>query len=140
MKRWIILSAVVLFLLAGCHQEKEALGHMEELSIEQLTEKINRQDDFVLALTKTTCGPCQRFHENAQVYLQDHEEVIYYLVWDHQEDQTRARSLITSYVGNTNVTPDLFMIEQGKVSNRYWDDYDGLDEETLAQWIEKYRP
>ena len=79
------ISLLMLFSISSCGNKvekfeietSEGITATVELTKDELIEKINNQDDFVLFLSQPTCAACANFKPIVNEYISQNEVVIY---------------------------------------------------------------
>jgi len=139
-KRYLCAFAAMLVILCGCGADSSEPGRVETITIAQLKEKMDKQEDFALVFTMTWCGHCATFMDMLDGYLPDHNVVVYDLVVDNEADYDKALEELKPLFPDFTGTPDLYYVEQGNIKSRFWDEFEdeGLDEITFHKWVKKY--
>lgn len=142
MKKLLCISFCVLSLLiTGC--AKADLGKMNDISQEQLAEKMDNKDSFIVVFTQPTCGYCNEFKEMLEDYLPDHGVTLYDLSIDRkvlsEEELDELLEKIHVYFPDMSSTPDLYYVKDGEIVSNF--DADKIDlnvEENFNAWIDQY--
>lgn len=139
-QRYLVLWVSFLLLLSGCHSGSATPGRMESITTLQLEEKMKQQEDMVVVFTMSTCVHCQTFKEMLEDYLPDHNVVLYEVMFDQEANPEQALKELETMFPDFTGTPDLYILEKGKIKSRFWDEYQevGLDETSFHSWIKKY--
>lgn len=138
--RYFCFFVSLLLLVSGCSSSSGEPGRLETIDTEQLIEKMNQQEDLVLVFTMSDCIHCQNFKEMLDGYLPDHNVVLYEVVVDMESNPEQALKELESRFPDFTGTPDLYILEQGKIKSRFWEEYEevGLDETSFHSWVKKY--
>jgi len=138
--------ALIAFALCGCGGNGNSVdnettaepGKVEKITTAQLVEKMNQKEDFALVFTQTTCGHCQAFLSIMDVYMKDHNVLLYDMVLDEEPDVDAALAQLKTVFPDFTATPDVYCVEKGEIKSRFWEEYDSLDESTFHDWVKKY--
>ncbi len=138
--RYFCLFVSLLLLLSGCSSGSNIPGRIDTINTAQLVEKLNQKEDFVLVFTMSDCIHCQNFKEILNEYLPDHNVVLYEVMVDVEANPEQALTELESYFPDFTGTPDLYVLEDGKIKSRFWDEYQvvGFDETNFLAWVKKY--
>lgn len=142
MKKLLCISFCVLSLLiTGC--AKADLGKMVDISQEQLAEKMDNKDSFIVVFTQPTCGYCNEFKKMLEDYLPDHGVTLYDLSIDRkvlsEEELDELLEKIHVHFPDMSSTPDLYYVKDGEIVSNF--DADKIDlnvEENFNAWIDQY--
>lgn len=142
MKKLLCISFCMLSLLiTGC--AKADLGKIEYISQEQLAEKMDNKDSFIIVFTQPTCGYCNEFKKMLEDYLPDHGVTLYDLSIDRkvlsEEELDELLEKIHVYFPDMSSTPDLYYVKDGEIVSNF--DADKIDlnvEENFNAWIDQY--
>ena len=142
MKKIICIGFCVLSLLiTGC--AKKDLGKIDYITQEQLAEKMDNKDTFIVVFTQPTCGYCNQFKKMLEEYLPDHGVTLYDLSIDRNtlsEDELNEllANIRTDFPDMTS-TPDLYYVKDGEIVSHFDADKVELDkEENFNNWIDQY--
>lgn len=124
MKKIMIIMCTLAVLLGGCDtKNKEYVrdttpGTLEKTTLEDIYEKFENKEDFVLLITFTFCAHCQRLKEVLEPYLENHHVVVYELVMDElvptNKEYEEAKAKLNKYLKDYEGTPSFYYIEDGK--------------------------
>jgi len=110
----VVIAAIGLMIYASVtlNKEEENLDqYLVELTIDELQEKINNKDSFILVISQTTCSHCAEYKPRLKKILQEYNIVGYYIEKDTlNEDEESKLSAIASISG----TPTTIFIENGE--------------------------
>ena len=94
-----------------------------ELSVDEVVEKINNKDSFVLCISQTTCTHCKSFKPKLETVSEKYEVDIYYIDIDkYDEDEISLFKKNVSFDGSTPVTAFIVDGEEASASNRLFGD------------------
>lgn len=147
--KFILVFSLFSVLLCGCSYERSTqAGRILSVTMEEVQEKIDHKDTFILEYSQSFCKYCQEFKEEVLLeYLTDHELIVYNVVIDELDD----RSLVDAFVEKhptpdkfltsdqfpTDIlTPSFYFIEKGEVKE-IWAGKLSIDE--LESYVTKYR-
>ncbi len=81
----IIIVLVGLIILLSEDEEK----YLSEITYNELVEKINNEEDFILYIKQTNCGHCQNFTPNLQKVLTNYKIKAFYLNLTNLEQENK---------------------------------------------------
>lgn len=137
--KYICAFAAFLVLLSGCGDGKKSEpGRVEEISTEQLVEKMNNKEDLAVVFTQINCEHCKKFMLLLDDYLPNHNLVLYDVVLDNESDRTAAQKQLEELFPDFTGTPDIYYIEGGELKSRFWDEEKSITEKTFQSWVNKY--
>lgn len=138
-QRYFCLLVSLLLLLSGCSGSSTP-GRIETITTAQLVEKMNQQEDLTLVFTMSDCVHCKTFKEMLEEYLPDHNVVLYEVVVDLEANPEQALTELETMFPDFTGTPDLYILEDGKIKSRFWEEYQdvGLDKTSFHSWVKKY--
>ncbi|WP_294578599.1 thioredoxin family protein [uncultured Thomasclavelia sp.] len=155
----IITFIIMILLISGCQfasinhiQKDTSLSGIHELNYQELEEKLNSDDLFVLYIGRPDCGDCQEFYPILTAYLQENEGVyLYYLNIQAFRDaamQEDASDDEIAFYDNMREeldfdwTPTLKLVNNGETIDEYTylssEYYEIEDEEKRAQAKQEY--
>lgn len=82
-----------------------------KLSFNELEEKINNKDTFILVITQTTCSHCQEYKPNLKKVLADYNLYAYEI---EQDSITKEERKKLDQIANISGTPTTIFIIDGK--------------------------
>ena len=107
----IILLVVAILYFFGYFDKK---NYCTEISLEQLEDKINNKDTFILFIGSTNCSHCKDFQPTLNQIIKDYDLTIYYInVYKLNSDQNTK---LLSLINYGSSTPQLYFIENGGYS------------------------
>lgn len=119
-KRAIILGSICLVILIGAFIADRVLSksYLKELKYNEVIEKIESKDDFVLLISQTTCTHCISYKPKLEEVANEYKINIYYIEVDSLNDEEREK--FSSYINysSTPVTVFLKNGEESTVANR----------------------
>lgn len=137
LKRYLCFFAVCLFLLVGCG----AKGSVKEINTKELITKLDNKESFIISFSQTTCPHCITFKEMLDGYLKKQEVTVYDVVLDKEDDFDWAIGQLETKFPSFNGTPDVYIIENGQIKSRLWDELEageGFTEDNFHNWLTKY--
>ena len=116
--KWTVIAIVVLaivgiissgFILKS--REKEMDKHLVELNMNELREKIENKDSFILVITQTTCSHCAEYKPVLKKVLHKYDIVGYFI----EEDKLSKQELgELKEIANVSGTPQTIFITEGQ--------------------------
>lgn len=114
MKKIIIVLLIIIssLIITGCSNDEV----IKEISYEELEERINNKESFILELVQTGCSHCEEFSPRFQAILKTNNLNAYSLnLYNLTEDEIEKFDNLTTVTG----TPTVLFFEDGKeTSNR----------------------
>lgn len=112
MKKIMILLLASLVLITGCSKDAEY-----ELNSQQVTDKIEAGDSFMLYISSSSCSACQIFTPVYKEVKAEYDEYLFMLDYAKQrnEDEESLEKLLSDYLGNINATPTVLIIKDKEV-------------------------
>lgn len=150
MKRKIFTLLLGLSLLCGCsfYERSDNPGTYASITTEELDEKLNNQESFVLSISATYCSHCHNFKRDVLTdYLKDHEINYYNIVSDQLEDIGPVFEILKEHPYPQHAlkngmdpdmlyTPLFYFIKDGEFKDTY---LGTMDEKTFDGYIVKYQ-
>lgn len=100
-KRIFIMITALLLLLTGCGEKKEVY---HEITLDELTSKIEAKDDFILVLGSSSCSACATYKITMEKVVQNYDVEVFYLDGGDLENEARAKLLNIVYYNSTPTT------------------------------------
>lgn len=109
----ILLITLIIFLLINNKGNNNNKGDLTEITYEQLQEKIDSKEDFIIVLSQTTCSHCASYKPIVkQVAKKYNLNNVYYLDYDkYDEDEIKKILKELKFDGGT---PTTFFFKKGK--------------------------
>lgn len=118
MKKIFMLMIVLLFVLMGCSSKS---GEISYIDINQLNEKIENSDDFVLVLGLDTCTACIAYKPTLEELVNNKDLDIYYLQLKASWSDSAKQEVIDYFSDELNYsimgTPTTFFIKDGEIED-----------------------
>lgn len=145
-KNKIIKFTIIFLLLTGCsnsYKRSELSGNYKSITVDELNEKLEMKETFVLSISRTTCSHCIDFKKNVlESYISNHEinfydilidkissvDSIYKIIKDHPYP---SKFLTEDMDPEAIYTPAFYFIVDGEYKEMYlgamdMDMFDGL--------------
>lgn len=90
----IILGAIVAIIFAGIKMHQNQVNqdkHLIKLSFDDLNDKINNKDTFILVITQTKCSHCKEYKPNLKKVLADYDIYAYEIEQDTLTSEERKK-------------------------------------------------
>lgn len=110
----IILFISLIIILVKNNQNNnnnQKEGYLVEVTFEEIKEKINDKEDFVIVLSQTTCSHCAEYKPILKQVAKSKNIIIYYIDFDKYEDQADE---IIEFFNFDGGTPTTFFFKEGK--------------------------
>ena len=106
----IILIALIIFLIIN--SAKNTKGDLIEITYDEIQEKIDNKEDFIIILSQTTCSHCAEYKPTAKQVAKKNNIVIYYMDYDKYKKEIQKK--ILSDFKFDGGTPTTFFYKEGK--------------------------
>ena len=127
----LCLMLVVVFFLSGCDSKK--LNTYQEISYQEYTDMMDRDESFPLVIGSSTCSACSMFKGTMESFIKKYQIVVYYI--DISKLSEDDLNLLKSEV-NFSSTPTTIFVENGKHTSVY---YRIVGSESLANVVKAYK-
>lgn len=124
-----IIMFLMIILLTGCGNPKYT-----EISYEQLKEKLDNKDTFVLLLGSDTCSACANYKITMEKVMKDKKIEIFYVNLNLLSEQDYAK-IYSKFVVNS--TPTTIFIKDGEEISTYERLTKSEDYKTVVEKLEK---
>ena len=113
MKKTLFIILICLVLLTGC-KTKDEKGKLITLDYDELKEKIDNEDSFILVVTRTDCSHCAIYIPRLEKVLKEYELTAYQIEVDTWKDSEKDD---LGEICNVSGTPTTIFIENGEEKN-----------------------
>lgn len=139
----IVSILVICLCVVGCskkeYERDSSAGERRFILLEQMEEKIENQDDFVLLFAQSTCMSCGEVNEILKEYLLTHNVTVYEVILDFEETtEVENKQVIDSYFTDFSTTPVFYYLKDGKQTDQLTPDA-SFDESVFDQWVVEYK-
>lgn len=121
-KKIFILVIVCLVILVGAFIADRILGksYLNEIEYDEIIEKIENKEDFVLLISQTTCSHCANYKPKLKDVANEYKLNVYYIDVDllEEEEYNNLNSYLSFKTAGTPVTLFLLNGEEKTVANR----------------------
>lgn len=118
-KNYIIIAIICIIIIIFLAYSNQNKNKLIELNVDEVIEKIENKDTFVLCITQTTCQHCANYKPKLEKISKEYNIEIYYIDIDKYSDKKQQDfKNAVSFDGSTPVTA---FIKEGKettASNR----------------------
>lgn len=108
----VITMLIIVFLAIGKSKE----GNLLELNLNNLKEKIENKETFVLCISKTTCSHCNDYKPKLESVASEYNIDIYYIDVDKYDEEEFSN--LISFDGSTPTTIFIKNGDEETTSNR----------------------
>lgn len=113
-KKFFIISIcslilIILFIVAFNYYSRPRLY---ELDVNQVKEKIDNKDSFILCISATYCSHCKEYKPKLEDISKEYRMDIYYIDFDKYSDE--EQNLFRDYVSFDGGTPVTLFIKNGE--------------------------
>ncbi len=122
-KTWVLFLCMSL-LLFGCKFVKKDMtveqDQVQYIGIEDVIDKIDHKDTFVLIVTRKHCPYCESLLEMIDQTKANHKTMIYVVVMqdDTKEQLLNDSEKLKKYLDEASITPQYYYIKDGEVVSR----------------------
>ena len=113
----IILAIILIAFLIIININNKKTGSLISLTYQQLQEKIDKKDDFILVVSQSTCSHCATYKPKLKIIAQDYNLDIYYIDYDLEKDNIKKEFLDNYDLDGS--TPTTMFIKNGKQTNMF---------------------
>ncbi len=113
----IILAIILIAFLIIININNKKTGSLISLTYQQLQEKIDKKDDFILVVSQSTCSHCATYKPKLKIIAQDYNLDIYYIDYDLEKDNIKKEFLENYDLDGS--TPTTMFIKNGKQTNMF---------------------
>lgn len=131
----LLLCSVALYACQSSQEAKtEVITSTQSISLEEVEEKIGKQEDFYLYVGRPTCPYCQKFFPNLEKAIQDTQVSVYYLNTDEESSE-----LVKNFVSSQNIetVPHLTFYHDG-AKQGYLEKGSQTPLEEIEQFLKQY--
>lgn len=89
-------------------------SYLVELTFDELQQKVDNKDSFILVITQTNCAHCAEYKPVLKKVLAKHEITAYEIAQDKLDSEKKAKLNI---IANTSGTPNTVFIVDGEEVN-----------------------
>lgn len=147
MKRMIycLFTCFCLLIVSGCTKDAYARdttpGKLEKITVEEMQQKVEAKETFVVVFTQSWCGHCKAFVEMLDDYLPTHNVTVYDVVLDEDpiKEQTVKLDMIRKTFPDMNATPALYYVVDGVQKDELVPDDDGITKKAFDTWVQKHQ-
>ena len=105
----IILLIVIISILLS---NNKGTGELTKLNYNQIKEKINNKEDFILIVSRSTCSHCASYKPKVEQIAKDYKITVYYTDYDEEKKDNQKKLLETLHLDGS--TPMTLFINNGK--------------------------
>lgn len=110
----VIIFAIGALIYAGVvlnNKEKNENKYFHELTIDELVEKCENKESFILVISQTTCSHCAEYKPRLKKILAKYKIDGYYIEKDLLDEEQTAK---LNSIANISGTPTTVFIEEGE--------------------------
>lgn len=108
----IIVFIVIVAVLIGSNGAREKAGKLIPIRYNELLEKMDNKDSFILLVSQSTCSHCASYKPKLTEIAKDHSVDIYYIDYD-MENKDIQKEFLEKF-NLSGATPITMFIENGK--------------------------
>ena len=136
MKKIFLSVVCCMMFLTGCAASDKG-GKIKDITLEQIQEKLEKKDNFVLIVSRESCQHCQDLKEMLNKTIKEHATILYKYEMDETsmdalvKDATLLQqALVEKDASSEYSTPHIYYIYEGVVR----DSFTGYDESQPSQF------
>lgn len=119
-KKIFIISLIIFFILISIliinniinNKNNLKTGNLIELTYNQIEEKLNNKDSFILIVSKATCSHCASYKPKVKNVASEYHTDIYYIDYDTETKENSEKLL--NFFNLDGSTPITLFIKDGK--------------------------
>lgn len=138
-----ILACTMLLVLSGCssYTRDSEPGKVENITVTQMQEKIDKKESFIIVFTQIGCGACKEFKAMLDGYILSHNVTVYDVVLDEAPEEDRKSELetIRKTFPGMNATPSLYYVKDGKLENKVDTTKESITKDRFDDWVQTYK-
>lgn len=117
MKKIIISIFAMLLLLTSCGKSQNDFV----LKSNQVIDKIENKETFLLYITSETCPACQLYDPVYQEVNEDYPNLLFKLDYIDESENNKEvfDELVKNHIGSIKATPTTFVVIEGEVKESY---------------------
>jgi len=104
----LLFSVVLMMVMVGCSSK---LSTYQEVSLDDLYQKLEKKDSFILTIGSADCSHCASFQPKMETVIKIHQVTVFYIDTS-KLDKTEYRKLIQKL--NFTGTPTTMFFKDGK--------------------------
>lgn len=109
----IILIFICLIIILIFNKDNHAKnGSLVKLSYQEVLDKVENEDDFILAVSQSTCSHCATYRPKLQEIAKDYGIDIFYI--DYDTESTKNQDKFLKEFDLSGATPTTLFIKNGK--------------------------
>lgn len=116
MKKTIVALLLSLIFITACGSKADY-----KLTADQVIEKIENNEEFLLYVSNDGCGACQIFSPVYKDVGEEYPNLLYEINYgvEASSNQDSLEKLLNTYTGAINATPTVFVIQDGEVKQSF---------------------
>lgn len=107
-----IIGIILITFLVLSYQENKNNGELIELNYDEVTEKLDNKEDFILVISQSTCSHCATYKPKLKEIAADYDFDIYFINIDLQSKKNKEKFLKDFHL--SGATPTTMFIKNGK--------------------------
>lgn len=113
----LLFMSCLLLLMGGCSSKEASTGKVLDIGVDDAITKIEKEQTFVLLVTRSKCTYCEALLEVLKNTISEHDTVIYNAVMDDStlESFDKDKEKLEKYVKDPTKTPHYYYIKGGEV-------------------------
>jgi predicted bacteriocin transport accessory protein len=135
-KYLLILYLVFMVSLCACSTQNNIQGKMLEISVQDIKDKIDQKETFILQFTKNSCPYCKILKNIEDDYVKNNQDTIFVFdIEKNHEDFIENQEFIYDIFKDLKTVPSVYWIEKGKPENQLPIVDENEQEYILSEWI-----
>lgn len=108
----IILFVAIVVILIVNHVNTPESGELVQIDYEELLEKVEEKEDFVLVVSQSTCSHCATYKPKLKMIAEDYGLDIFYIDYDVEVEEDQKEFLEDFHL--SGATPMTLFFKDGK--------------------------
>lgn len=145
----ILLCMLLMIGIVGCGTDssktdsiikldEKGKGDVHALTLEEMNNKIENEESFIVVFTQTTCGYCIEFFQESQDYIKELGLPLWDVVLDEEpRDAQENLDMIHEHFPSFSATPSIYYVENGKLKDSLEADKERVDKEQFETFLKE---
>lgn len=108
----IIFIVIIVILIIGSLMTDTKPGEFVQINYEQVLEKVENKEDFILVVSQSTCSHCATYKPKLKIIAKDYGVDVFYIDYDKESENDREEFLKEFKLNGA--TPLTLFFENGK--------------------------
>lgn len=137
----MVTLTVMLSACSSSYERDTSAGEVIDITVNEMSEKINKKETFAIVFTQTTCSHCIDFKNMLSGYLLDHKVTLYDVVLDEapQDEQQKNLETIRKTFPGLKDTPSLYYVKAGEMDAMFNMGKEGITKDKFDDWVQEHK-